>query len=658
MIQAAYIQGTLIRSLGTTMIHFIWEGILISFLIWLLLIAAGRHRSFTRYIILYSGLVMMFVAFLITFRSVYMSFERVETSVATTMPMTAAAGIRFSSVNSTGLANMVMEGISMIPGYVHGFLTSLWFAGFLFLLLRLAGGYYNGHVITVKRSVSPGQDIVDMFKNVCIVMGLSQKLQIRVSVEKTVPMVAGIIKPVIIIPLAAINNLSIEQTETIIAHEIAHIKRLDNIFLLIEEFIKAMLFFHPVVWILTEAIDRERENCCDDLVTRRYSDSFTYIKALTMVQELDLEGYVPANAATRQPKLLLKRILRLTRPASGPSWLPLLSTVFFLVATAGIVIATTIKPGIGVIESLPEISSSGGQSFSLPVLSASSLLFPQDTPKIVRKETTDIYKFKGDSTDNIIIGSVTRGDSVTRYYIRSPYGMMLKDSVFSNNGKNFILGYPGLIDGKPLIFSDSMIILRSTPDRYGDTIMLSKKYSDRIRILSADSLYKNFLSHMEPGDQRFIFQGDSGVFFNYNKNIVINDSGVFLNNDKILNRDILGKQLQAAGEQIEIVLKNFEDQGVIISKKIEIETEDAVRDFEAQQEEMLKQLQQSEKQLEESVRQKQISEEQRIKALEELERARQQMENALRELELSGQQREKALRELEEAREKINDLTE
>ena len=61
-------------------------------------------------------------------------------------------------------------------------------------------------------------------------------------------MVVGWLRPVILLPLAAVTGLSASQLETILAHELAHIRRHDYLLNLLQTVAETLLFYHPAVW--------------------------------------------------------------------------------------------------------------------------------------------------------------------------------------------------------------------------------------------------------------------------------------------------------------------------------------------------------------------------------------------------------------------------
>jgi hypothetical protein len=79
-----------------------------------------------------------------------------------------------------------------------------------------------------------------------------------------VPTVLGWMRPVIVLPVAALANLTPNQVEAIIAHELAHIRRHDYAINVLQTLAETLLFYHPCVWWVSARI-RGARHCCDDV---------------------------------------------------------------------------------------------------------------------------------------------------------------------------------------------------------------------------------------------------------------------------------------------------------------------------------------------------------------------------------------------------------
>jgi beta-lactamase regulating signal transducer with metallopeptidase domain/HEAT repeat protein len=101
---------------------------------------------------------------------------------------------------------------------------------------------------------------------------LTDQLRIHVPVRFGVsdrlaaPLLIGIVRPLVLLPASALCSYSPEQVEMIILHELAHVRRWDNLVNLLQRLVEAVLFFHPAVWWLSQRVRLEREHCCDDVV--------------------------------------------------------------------------------------------------------------------------------------------------------------------------------------------------------------------------------------------------------------------------------------------------------------------------------------------------------------------------------------------------------
>jgi TonB family protein len=175
-------------------------------------------------------------------------------------------------------------------------------------------------------------------------------------------MVLGWLKPVVLIPSSAILGLSSQQLEMLLAHEFAHIRRMDYLINLLQIFVETMLFYHPAVRWLSSRVRHERELCCDELVVELKGDSLVYARALAGMEEL--RSLTPSIGMAANGGQLLTRINRLSAaplPQKGVlHWM-----VGFLVMAAGLgmftmthyALNTPSKPDVPVVVAAPAVVS-------------------------------------------------------------------------------------------------------------------------------------------------------------------------------------------------------------------------------------------------------------------------------------------------------------
>jgi beta-lactamase regulating signal transducer with metallopeptidase domain len=152
-----------------------------------------------------------------------------------------------------------------------------------------------------------------------------------------VPTAIGFLKPVIVIPTWALHELSTAELNSILIHELAHLRRRDDWTNLAQQVLKALLFFHPAVWWIENKLALEREMACDDAVLAETANPKGYAKCLISVAEKSFvrRGLALAQAAVnrvRQTSLRVSQILDVNRSSATHVWKPALYSVaaFFI----------------------------------------------------------------------------------------------------------------------------------------------------------------------------------------------------------------------------------------------------------------------------------------------------------------------------------------
>jgi hypothetical protein len=107
------------------------------------------------------------------------------------------------------------------------------------------------------------------------------------------------------------TNLPVGQIETILMHELYHLKRWDYLVNIIQLFIEGVLFYHPAVWIISGCIRNEREHCCDDGVLQETGNPVNYAKALIHIAEQQHAFRLAPGAAGTTKHHLKSRINRI-----------------------------------------------------------------------------------------------------------------------------------------------------------------------------------------------------------------------------------------------------------------------------------------------------------------------------------------------------------
>ncbi len=311
-------------ALGWTVLHSIWQGILIASIMAILLMSVKRLTSNARYWIANSALLTMLLSSIFTFYYIYDSRAQTSTNSDFLTELTEKTALDsgiLSLSDMIGNSGFVYNALLFFDEHMP-LIVILWFIGVLFFILRLMGGLMyieilkNRHLQPISIGTladSPEwQARLNVFKNK---LKIKQAVYLYESALVGVPMVIGWLKPMILIPIGAVNNMSVAQVEAILAHELAHIAGRDYLINIIQTIVEILFYYHPAVWWISANIRAERENRCDDTAIHLCGNSLTYAKALLALQEMqhqNIRTYGLAMTFSGQRKgFLLKRIKRI-----------------------------------------------------------------------------------------------------------------------------------------------------------------------------------------------------------------------------------------------------------------------------------------------------------------------------------------------------------
>lgn len=313
----SFLNSDLIYALGWTLIHSIWQILLIGITLKVLLTLYKNHSSNLKYSLSVSAFYLILIASAITFIS-YINLDNstkyaVYNSISTEfseVQLNQSDLSKHSYISGQTFISNIGELISTNIQFVVG----VWLAGLFVFYFRMAGSYWYVHRLKT-RNLFPIDDEWDIQ-----IKDLAQKLQInkiiRIAQSTTIkiPMVIGHLKPVILLPIGLMSSLPYNQVEAILLHELAHVKRNDYLVNLIKSIVEVLFFYHPVLWWVSSKIDEEREHCCDDLTIQVSSQKSALQKALLNIQKLNINTNKPtyiAAALFKNKHQLLKRIKRM-----------------------------------------------------------------------------------------------------------------------------------------------------------------------------------------------------------------------------------------------------------------------------------------------------------------------------------------------------------
>lgn len=104
------------------------------------------------------------------------------------------------------------------------------------------------------------------------------------------PGVVGLFRPTLLLPEGILQTLTPPQLEAVVAHELAHIRRRDNLTAALHMLVEAVFWFHPLVWWIGARLIEERERACDEAVLSLGNQPRDYAEAILNVCKLYVES--------------------------------------------------------------------------------------------------------------------------------------------------------------------------------------------------------------------------------------------------------------------------------------------------------------------------------------------------------------------------------
>lgn len=294
-------------ALGKTLPVFLWKGLCIHLVVAALCLPMRPRAIRPRYTVLCLGLLACGLVFAVDVAGAWRD-ELASYALGQGLGWTAGTAA---------------AGLPPVPvgAFWPMWLALGWLAGAALVALRVGLGV--AWLRRLLRASKPWTDAAWQSRVAAMASGLRlpRAVGLRIVHGLSTPVTAGWLKPVILVPAHIVTGMPADLLEALLAHELAHVRRLDFLVNLLQHLAEALLFFHPSVWLMSRGIRIERERIADALAADMIGDPRRLACALDTLSRhggLD-DRNADQNTRARLAQgardgLLLDRIRSLLRP--------------------------------------------------------------------------------------------------------------------------------------------------------------------------------------------------------------------------------------------------------------------------------------------------------------------------------------------------------
>ena len=379
----------LVWRFGWMLLHSLWQIALIGMLLWATLRLTRNQSAHFRYWLACGGLAACFLPLIYTFTQVFPDRDGAIAGMTSSQPVVRSGenllvepddptvpagspertGYFYISDNDPSVSSepgnfsytlieddeqtspqLDASRFERLQTFMSPWLSSLvgmWVTGVGLFAIWNVGGWLL--VQRLRRQGTPlSSDVIQQKIAILLErMQIGRAVKFLESMLVEVPVTIGWLKPVVLLPVGLMTSLTPDQVESVIAHELAHIRRHDYLVNLLQTLTESLLFYHPVVWWLSHTIRVEREFCCDDEAIAASGNRNSYVTALAAVETLRIAPAHALSLAGSHDGSTLSRMRRLmgVRHTGSQGWIAGLTTITLLLCV-GLAVGFSQNPAI------------------------------------------------------------------------------------------------------------------------------------------------------------------------------------------------------------------------------------------------------------------------------------------------------------------------
>ncbi|REL37042.1 M56 family metallopeptidase [Thalassotalea euphylliae] len=298
------------QALTMTLLHFLWQGLVIAGVLKIALSLISVQRSRLRYGLSCLAMGVNLLLPIATFNYLFQPSNSSILSPTNSMPIAQFQHVLQQQHGVTWYS----QSLDYLP-----YLSVAWFVCVLFLTSKLLIEVTTTGRLARNQTIPTDPKLLARFSELAAQIGLNHTPRLVISLKAQVPMAIGWLKPVVLMPAQMLMGLNQAQLEMLLLHELAHIRRYDYLVNFLQTLIEILLFFHPAVIWVSKQMRQEREYCTDDIAVAHCGNAVAYAHTLadtaSLCQSHHCQNHrhetIPAMAVAASGGDLKARVVRL-----------------------------------------------------------------------------------------------------------------------------------------------------------------------------------------------------------------------------------------------------------------------------------------------------------------------------------------------------------
>jgi bla regulator protein blaR1 len=304
------------NELTVPLVNHLWQSTVVVAVAWVLTLALKKNHARVRYWVWIVASMKFLVPFSLLMaagewiRSLMPSGTMAQPVIAIAMEQVAQP---FATGQVFGAAPATVE--AQHADWLPWVLLAVWACGVMVVVGRFARGWWR--VYAAKRAATETSNCRSFTSSACGKLAqddsgffVARSVPVLVSAELMEPGIFGIFRPVLLLPEGILERLTAEQMRAVIAHEMEHVRRRDNLTYALHMVVEALFWFYPPVWWIGARLIDERERACDEAVVEAGGQAEAYAEGILNVCKFCMESPVGCVAGVTGADLK-RRIARI-----------------------------------------------------------------------------------------------------------------------------------------------------------------------------------------------------------------------------------------------------------------------------------------------------------------------------------------------------------